>query len=307
MPLGGLVTAGVVSGAGSLLGGILGSNAASKASKQVQQGEQNARTDLAGGYGTNITALGQEENTLSPYTTLGAAGATGLTSGLAPGGQFTQTLTPQQILAQDPGYNFQLQQGEQQIQRSAAAQGTGASGGELKDATTYSQNLAENAYQQAFNNFNQTQNQNFSRLLGVTSLGAGAASTSNADQIQSEQNSLGINSQIAGTYTGQGQAAAAGTLGSASAINSGITGLTNAASGVASGYSLYGGTGTSGLSSAAGTLGLTSPNTLSSGNGGILGTGSTPSINANDLVGLGSSGLSGAAGSPSASSLPFGY
>lgn len=296
----------IASGVGSIVGGILGSNASSKASHQVVQGQQNAISVLNGGLQSNIGALGQQVGNMAPYTAAGTFGINQLVSGLSPGGQFGQTLTPQQILEQDPGYNFQMQQGQQQIQRTAAANGTGISGGELKDATTYSQNLAQNAYQQAFNNFNQTQNQNFSRLLGITGIGQNAANVVNQDIGQTELNSLGINSAVANEYTGIGQAQAAGTLGSANAINGMISGLSSAAS---QGYSAsqLNDSGGNPLSSA-GNMGMTSPiNTTNLGVAAPTASyGTNPlSVNYGDLTGLGQSSV--ANGAPTSSALPFGF
>lgn len=304
MPAGGLVTAAAISGAGSLVGGLLGQGAATKAGKQVVQGDQNAVNVLNGGLSTNIGNLANQEASLAPYTNAGVAGVNALIAGVQPGGQFTQTLSPDQILAQDPGYQFQLSQGEQQIQRAGAANGTGISGGELKDATTYSQNLAENAYQQAFNNFNQTQNQNFSRLLGITGIGQTAATTVNQDMSQAETNSLGINSGVAGLYQNEGQANAAATLGASSSINQMISGITGAASQGVGAYQLGQTSTPSPTASTASTLGLTSPS-ASTVPSSTSPTTSPLGVNYGDITGLGASSFTN--GSPNSTALPYGY
>lgn len=292
----------IASGLSSIIGGIVGSNGSKGASRQAVQGDQNAISVLNGGLGTNIGNLGQQEANLSPYTSAGTFGINQLVSGLSPGGQFTQTMSPDEILKQDPGYNFQLQQGEQQVQRAAAAGGTGISGGELKDATTYSQNLAQNAYQQAFQNFNQTQNQNFSRLLGVTGIGQQEANVVNQDQTQTELNSLGINSQVAGLYQNEGQANAAGTLGSASSINQMLSGLSSA---VGQGYSASQLSNPS-LSSSANTTGMTTPIGTNLGAAAPSAPPTTPlGVNYGDMVGLGQSSV--ANGAPTSNALPYGY
>lgn len=62
----------------------------------------------------------------------------------------------------DPGYQFRLQQGQQAVERSAAAKGTLLTGGTLKDLTDYQQGAASqeygNVYQRALtdwqNNYN---------------------------------------------------------------------------------------------------------------------------------------------------------
>lgn len=285
------IASAITSGVGSLLGGIFGSGASRGASKQAVQGDTNAINTLQA---QEVATQGQ----LSPYLTAGSFGVNQLIAGLSPGGQFTQTLTPDQILAQDPGYNFQLQQGEQQVQRAAAANGTGISGGELKDATTYSQNLAENAYQQAFNNFNQTQNQNFSRLLGITGIGQTAA------DLQTTTNA-GLAEGVAGLYQNEGQAQAAGTLGSANSINSMISGLTGAiGSGISASQLGASSAAPTATASTAATLGLSTPSAST-----VPGSSSpvtTPvGVNYGDMVGLGASSVTN--GAPNSTSLPFGY
>lgn len=51
----------------------------------------------------------------------------------------------------DPGYQFQLQQGEQALQNSAAAGGVLNTGGTLKDILGYGQGLATTRYNDLFN------------------------------------------------------------------------------------------------------------------------------------------------------------
>jgi len=66
-------------------------------------------------------------------------------------------------LVNDPGYQFRLQQGQETLENSAAARGNLLSGSTLKDLTSYSQGMAsqegQNAYNREFNAFNNTQNQ----------------------------------------------------------------------------------------------------------------------------------------------------
>lgn len=60
--------------------------------------------------------------------------------------------SPADIMAQDPGYQFRLDQGLQGLQRSAAARGTLLTGGTLKALDRYNQDYATGAYQNVFNN-----------------------------------------------------------------------------------------------------------------------------------------------------------
>jgi hypothetical protein len=65
----------------------------------------------------------------------------------APGYDFTayQAPTGEDVL-QDPSYKFRLGQGEQALERSAAAKGVLGSGGTLKDIMGYGQNFASQEY-----------------------------------------------------------------------------------------------------------------------------------------------------------------
>ena len=138
-------------------------------------------------------------------------GNSGVTSG-----QFTQGFTPADLTANlSPAYNFQQQQGQQGV-TNGDTPGQGAlSGGTLKDLTTFNQNLASTSYQNAFNNWNTTQNNIFSRLSGIAGLGQASAN----------------NTAAAGTTLGTGMAQSNAAAGAATA--GGIVGGANALSGAA--------------------------------------------------------------------------
>ena len=90
---------------------------------------------------------------------------------------------------EDPGYQFDLSQGQQAINRSAAASGSLASGGTLKALNNYSQQQASNEYQNAYNRFTNNQTQSFNRLASLAGLGqtangqVGAAGENMANQV----------------------------------------------------------------------------------------------------------------------------
>lgn len=70
---------------------------------------------------------------------------------------YTQTLqnlmtNPQAALQADPGYQFRVQQGQQALDRSAAARGLLGSGQAAIEAEQYGQGLASQQYQQALQN-----------------------------------------------------------------------------------------------------------------------------------------------------------
>lgn len=74
----------------------------------------------------------------------------------------------------DPGYAFRMQQGQQALERSAAAKGGLMSGGALKGISRYGQDMASQEYGNAYNRFNQNQNQRFGRLSQIAGMGQGA-------------------------------------------------------------------------------------------------------------------------------------
>lgn len=63
-----------------------------------------------------------------------------------------------------PGYQFRLNQGQQGIERSAAARGLLRTGGTLKDIGEYNQNFASNEYSNEFNRALQTFATNYQGL-----------------------------------------------------------------------------------------------------------------------------------------------
>lgn len=148
----------------------------------------------------------------------------------------------------DPGYQFRQQQGEQAIERMAAARGGLNSGRAAKDLASFNSGLASQEYQNAygrynndyltgFNAFNTNQNNIYNRLMGVTGVGQSAANALAG---------IGSNTanQISNNTLQAGNAAAAGIVGQQNAINSGIGSVTNALTGYlgsrpqgASGYS----------------------------------------------------------------------
>ena len=164
----------------------------------------------------------QQQALQQPYQ---QAGTTALTGMQDPNFQKSFTLADFQ---QDPGYQFQLQQGQQAINRSAASKGLNASGGTMKDLQGYSQGLANQDYQQAYQNYNTNQNNQFGRLSTIAGMGQTAAG-------QMQQSSENYGNQVAQTDMSLGNAAAA-AYGNEANMNSGmINGIMKAAGGAAIG------------------------------------------------------------------------
>nr|WKF58831.1 hypothetical protein HUO10_003332 [Paraburkholderia busanensis] len=129
--------------------------------------------------------------------------------------------------ANDPEYNFLLNQGSNAITSQASALGGVNSGATLKALSDYGQNTALQSYQTEFSNslnsYNtnrDTFNQYLDRLFNISSLGENAAAGVGNAAIQTGQ-SIGSN------IIGAGNAQAAGTVGSANALSGGVSSLLN--------------------------------------------------------------------------------
>jgi len=162
----------------------------------ISEAYQNASTDYSGvanrsaddlasiarqgAAGVN-TAAGSANEYLNPY--------------VQGGGKAFQTLSdiaqsPEekfnfQFSQDDPSYQFRLQQGQQALERSAAAGGRLTGGGTLKAITRYGQDVASqeygNAYNRALSTFGANQSsrqQRVATLSGMANLGYGAAGQS---------------------------------------------------------------------------------------------------------------------------------
>jgi hypothetical protein len=111
-------------------------------------------------------------------------------------------------LLNDPAYQFDLQQGENAIQGSAAASGGLVRGASMAALNNYAQGNALNSYQTAYNNaltnyntaynvWANNQQNTFNRQLSMASLGENAATSSGYQANQSANNVAQINSTAA--------------------------------------------------------------------------------------------------------------
>lgn len=91
-------------------------------------------------------------------------------------GSFSDPFDVEDFYAQqDPGYAFELQQGIQSLQNSAAAGSGALSGAALKDLLQYSQGFARTGYNDAFNRHQTQQGNIFNRLRDIATIGQSAA------------------------------------------------------------------------------------------------------------------------------------
>lgn len=126
----------------------------------------------------------------------------------------------QQDFQADPGYQFRLSEGLKALDRQAAARGGLISGGALKAAQGYGQDLASQEYQNAFNRYQTNRNSVYGMLSGQQGVGQAATNAMGA----AGQNYA---NQAGEAYMGAGNARASGYIGAANAIGQGVGGLTN--------------------------------------------------------------------------------
>lgn len=160
-------------------------------------------------------------------TTIGGAGSVfnPLTAPLT--APFTAAMLPS-----TPGYQFTLSQGLKSTQNGYAAEGLGSSGAALKGAADYSTGLAQNTYQQQFQNY-WAQNQNIANMLlgGAT---PGINATGNLAGIYS-----GAGGALLGTATNAGQGIAGSIMGGGNALAGGAAGVANSLGGAANNLAMY--------------------------------------------------------------------
>ncbi len=250
MPVG--LIGGAVSGVSSLIGGILGNNAAGNAATaetgalSQAEGYQKQQAGQAATAQQQTTAA--QTSNLSPFVGAGQGAVNSLSNLLSPGGSLASTSYPgftaptAAQAAATPGEQFQLQQGQNAIQNSAAASGGLLSSGTAKTLDQYSQGVASTDYQNTYNNALQTygtnfnvqnteQNNLYNRLQGLTNTGLSAGSSLNSS-LQSGANNLaniymGSGQQIGNDLTQAGQAQASGIVGGTNALTQGLGGALN--------------------------------------------------------------------------------
>lgn len=207
------------SAVGGIASSAIGANAATSAAKtqadaakqaaQIQQQEFNTTTANEAPYlaaGNNSLAVLMQGLSLAPGST-----------GSIANGSLNAPFDPSK-LAQTPGYQWQLGQGEQAITNAASATGGVGGGNTLKALLGYGQGLASTTYQQQLSDYMAQQQQSFGQLQTMAGSGQNAAAQLGALGNQSA-------TTIGNDLTSGAAATAAGQVGSANAINSGIGGI----------------------------------------------------------------------------------
>jgi hypothetical protein len=219
------IDASAAAGQGLIAGGEQGvSFATGQGQAGVSQatGQGNAGVSQATGAGQN--AVTTAASGTAPYLSAGNTGATMLQNYAASNPNFSFQPTQQQ-LESTPGYQFQLAQGQNAIQNTAAASGLNQSGAALKELTQYGQGLAGTYYQNAFNNAQQTFQTNQNATLANLSTLSNIGQTANAQNIGAQEYQAGMGQQGAEAAAGLGeQGALANLSGTEASANLGLQG-----------------------------------------------------------------------------------
>ena len=193
------------------VGGLINNQAISSAQAQQQAAAAQAQNTLSGIY----SGLNQQ---IAPYQQAGQSGLTGLQNNL---GYFQNQFNNQDLNSQlAPNYQFMLGQGQMANQRAANVGGGALSGNTLQGLNQYTQDYAQNAYQNAFNNYQTQRTGIYNTLAGIAGLG-----TSANQQAVTAGSQYG--NQATNLATGIAAANAGATVGQAQNTSNTLSNLTN--------------------------------------------------------------------------------
>ena len=211
-----------IAGGATLLGGVLGSNAAKSAASTQADAANNATA-------ANTAATERQIAISEPWRTAGTTAVNQLSTMTQPGGTLTKDFSyaPFEYNANtDPGTQFRLQQGLNAMNATAAARGGLISGNALKAGQDYGQAQGSQEYGAAFNrylsNYGNAQNTfqiNRNNLLGPLQFLSGQGQAAAAGQASSIGAGAANNAALS---TGAANATAAGQVGSANAYTNAI-------------------------------------------------------------------------------------
>jgi hypothetical protein len=220
---------------GALLGGSASRSAASQQSDAAKQAAEMQRQQFS------EQALLQE-----PFRQVGIRALPQLE---AQRNMMPAAFTGQVNLGQDPGYAFRLSEGQKALDRSAAARGGLISGGAMKAAQRFGQEMGSQEYQNAYNRALTGYNADVAReATGYNRLAAlaGYGQTATGQIGAAGQN---MASNVGNLMTSGAAANAAGQVGAANAMTGGLStylnynqgqNLVNALRGTMPGYSVAG-------------------------------------------------------------------
>jgi hypothetical protein len=198
---------------------VLGAGASIYGSSKASSAQQDAANQANA---TQLQMYNQQRADLAPYSAVGTEGLNALRTYLGVGGDktaanyggFNQRFGMDQF-TMDPGYAFRLKEGQNALDRQAAARGGLISGGALKAAGRYGQDYASNEYTNAFNRFTQQKEAERAGYGDLTRIGQASAAGTAAAAGQ-------YGTAAAQNLANAGQAQASGYVGATNAINQGL-------------------------------------------------------------------------------------
>ncbi len=212
-----------VVGAGvSLVGGALGSSASKQAAGQEASAASESALEQQNMYNDTV-------RNVNPWLRAGGQSLDMLMAGVAGGSLNPTPYTPFTMaqFQEDPGYQFQLSQGQNALTNASSLSG-GSNSNNLKGLINYTQGAANSDYQTALTNYinqyqlgNQAKQQTFSNLSSISQGGMGAA-------LQQGQIGTSAGANIGTSLMNAGAAQAAGTVGAANAWGNAATSGYNA-------------------------------------------------------------------------------
>lgn len=200
---------------GSAIVGALSSRSAARTQASAANNATNAQTGM----------FNQTRDDQAPWRAAGATSLDEIMRGFglgdpnAPGGAgsgyFNHQFDNNDLNANlAPNYEFMRQQGAGGVASMANAMG-GLGGNSLTAISKWNNDYAQNAYQQAFQNYNSQRTDIYNRLASIAGLGQTAGSNS-------ATGGSAYSGNIANSMMGAGNAMAAGTMGVANALSGGV-------------------------------------------------------------------------------------
>lgn len=204
-----LIAAGIA-GLGSAIGGAVGSaNAAAAQEKSAKDALALQQQMYAQQRADQLPWLVSGQNSLSDLVRRMGAG------------EFERGFDPRQ-LGMDPGYQFRMAEGQRALERSAAARGGLNSGAFMKGLSRYSQGVASDEFNNAWNRHRMTNTDNYNRLASMAGVGQMAAQNLGSA-------GAGYANSASNLHGAIGNAQAAGAMGTANAFGQGFQTLGNLA------------------------------------------------------------------------------
>jgi len=199
---------------GAAVGGALGGVIDSEDTADTAEGAANA-ANVGAQADIDLRRRMYDESVArqKPFYEAGVNALPGYLSGIEQGGELVRGFTSSDFTT-DPGYAFRISEGQKALDRQAAARGGLISGGALRAATRYGQDMGSQEYQNAYTRFRDTQGLRRNALAGVVGYGP---SSSNAMSAAGQNYATGAGPQMYQQGVNTGNALITGQVGRESA------------------------------------------------------------------------------------------